>query len=206
MNAAESEDRSSGKVLPPSGERGEAIPGARILAMYVFLVSLTMLFAASMVGYLVVRSRAAEWRPEGAAALPAGLWASTAVLLLSSATMHWALRSARRGRPIGLRVGLMATFGLGGLFLGLQTLNWLELVSEHVTPTTGLYGFTFYVLTGLHAIHVIGGLIPLGITTARAFLGRYGWARYSGVRNVAVYWHFLDVVWIVMFTALQLGS
>ena len=88
----------------------------------------------------------------------------------------------------------------------LQAFNWLELVTGDVGPGTGLYGFTFFMLTGLHAAHVVGGLVPLGITLVRAFLGKYTWGAYGGVRNVALYWHFLDFVWLVLFAVLWFGS
>ena len=92
------------------------------------------------------------------------------------------------------------------MFLVLQTLNWLELVSQNLTAASNLYGFTFYVLTALHAGHVIGGLIPLWIVMRRAFAGRYSSFFYGGVKHVGMYWHFLDVVWVIIFVVLMVGS
>lgn len=185
-------------------------PPARVsaapLGMWVFLASLTMLFAGSLVGYLVVRARAETWRPEGVPNLPAGLWVSTAVIVLCSVAIHRAVVAIRSGRQQALVTALFATLALGVGFLVVQAFNWLQLWAADVTPRRGLYGFTFYVLTGLHAAHVVGGLVPLAFTIWRAVQGRYTWASYTGVRTVAMYWHFLDVVWIVMFIALWTGG
>jgi cytochrome c oxidase subunit 3 len=76
----------------------------------------------------------------------------------------------------------------------------------HVTPSANLYGFTFYMLTGLHAAHVIGGLALLAIVTVRAFCGRYSANAHAGVLYSTMYWHFLDGVWLVMFAVMLLGS
>ncbi|MFH0982206.1 MAG: cytochrome c oxidase subunit 3 [Planctomycetota bacterium] len=72
------------------------------------------------------------------------------------------------------------------------------------TASTGMYMFSFYLLTGLHGAHVIGGLVPLTVVTTKAFRGRYTRDYYPGVKYVAMYWHFLDVVWLVMFVVIFL--
>jgi heme/copper-type cytochrome/quinol oxidase subunit 3 len=96
---------------------------------------------------------------------------------------------------------------LGVAFLLVQTLNWWKMVAvDAVLATESLYAFTFYVLTGLHALHVVGGLIPLAITTWRSHRGAYSWADFQGVRQVGMYWHFLDAVWVVLFAVLLLAS
>jgi len=170
--------------------------------MALFLASLAVLFLASLVGYFVVRSDAEAWPPPGMPRLPAGLWGSTALLVVSSVTMHAALRGARSGRPALLRRGLAATALLGLAFLVTQVLCWWSLVRAELTVQTNLYGFTFYVLTALHGAHVVGGLLPLAVTTRRAFGGRYGPEEHTGVTLCAMYWHFLDAVWLVIFAVL----
>ena len=190
-----------------SREKQPAIPGAGVLGMAIFLVSLSVLFAASIVGYLMVRLHSPRWVPPGTAPLPLGLWASTLLLLLSSVTMHGAVLFIRGGkREISTRL-LVATFALGVAFLGMQVFNWWRMVAvDAVLATKSLYAFTFYMLTGLHALHVIGGLIPLARTSWRAHRGAYSWADFHGIRLMAMYWHFLDAVWIVLFVVLQLGT
>jgi cytochrome c oxidase subunit 3 len=97
---------------------------------------------------------------------------------------------------------LALTFVFGVLFLANQAWNWSSLVAANMTAKVNLYGFTFYLLTGLHAAHVIGGLIPLGIVALRARAGRYSPAAYGGVEYTRMYWHFLGGVWIAMFVLL----
>ena len=175
--------------------------------MTIFLISLSVLFAASIVGYLLVRLRSPQWVPPGTAPLPLGLWGSTLLILLSSVTMHGALLAIRGGkRDVSTRL-LAATIVLGTTFLLLQGYNWWRMVAvDAVLATRSLYAFTFYMLTGLHALHVVGGLVPLGITTARAHRGAYSWADFQGVRLMVMYWHFLDVVWLVLFAVLVIAS
>lgn len=189
---------------PPPPTPG--IPGAGTLAMKLFLASLSMLFLTSMVAYAVVRMRAPVWPPPGLPALPDGLWVSTAILLLTSLTLHRALTAIRRGRPVDLKQWLLASLALGLSFLVAQWLNWTELFRQHLTPRTHLYGFTFFLLTGLHAAHVVGGLVPLAIVTARAMRNVYRRDAHQGVLHVVMYWHFLDVVWILLALALVFRS
>jgi cytochrome c oxidase subunit 3 len=174
--------------------------------MAIFLVSLSILFAASLVAVVLVRARAPQWIPAGAAPLPWGLWASTVVLLGSGASMQGAVAAIRRGKqPVSARL-LVATLILGVTFLVLQGLNWRRmLVEDALLATESLYAWSFYVLTALHALHVVGGLVPLAITTRRAARGAYSWADFQGVRLVAMYWHFLHAVWIVLFAVLLLA-
>lgn len=196
-----SEKPSPGGVAPS----GQASTTAR-LGMRLLLASLSMLFAASLMGYLVSRARAPVWPPPGVPSLPAGLWVSTVLILAGSFTMYVALDGIRHGRARAARIGLLLTFLLGVAFLGSQTVNWFALVAVHFTMRTTLYGFMFYLLTGLHAAHVIGGLIPLGVTAARARQGRYTGESHAGIEYVSMYWHFLAVVWLILFAALLLTS
>jgi heme/copper-type cytochrome/quinol oxidase subunit 3 len=176
------------------------------LGMRLLIASLAVLFAASITGYIVVRTRAEVWPPAGMPALPSGLWLSTVLIVLSSVTMAWAVAGIRRDRQRPLRLGLLLTFLLGLAFLASQTVNWFGLVAANVRPGANLYAFTFFVLTWLHALHVVGGLVPLGLVTARAWRGGYTAGFHPGVEYTAMYWHFLDVVWLVLFAVLYLGS
>ena len=184
----------------PRASRDGTIPGAGILGMWIFLAALAVLFAASIAGYLIVRLRATTWPPEGMPRLPHGLWISTLILIGCSLAISGALAAVRIGQTTRATRWLYATFTLGVAFLLSQSLSWYGLVMANMTATTkNLYAFTFYMLTGLHAAHVIGGLIVLGIVTAKARRGRYGSGYHPGVLYAAMYWHFLDVVWVVLF-------
>ncbi len=188
-----------------SATSGAGISAGR-LGMRLLVASLSMIFGATLMGYAVIRSRAAVWPPPGVPSLPSSLLISTIILLVSSATIWVAVDGIRQGRQKALRIGLLVTFLLGLAFLGSQTISWFSLVVRSFTMRTNLYGFLFYLLTGLHAIHVVGGLVPLGVTTARAWQGRYTVDAHDGVEYVAFYWHFLDVIWIVLFGVLTLTS
>ena len=142
--------------------------------------------------------------------LPGWLWLSTIVLLVSSVTMQHAVVAARRGRIQVMRAELAATLALAAAFLALQVVCW----AQWAEPMQALIGQTerrflltaFYVLTGLHAIHVIGGLIPLTVITKRAAAGRYTAERHAGIVYTAMYWHFLDGMWLVIFITLLIGT
>jgi cytochrome c oxidase subunit 3 len=174
--------------------------------MAVFLASLGMIFLATLAGYAYVRLAAPEWPPAGAPPLPASLWLSTALLVLSSGTIHATVAGARAGAQGRVRAGLLATLVLGLAFLGSQALCWQALAARMPPTTATQYSFTFYMLTALHAVHVLGGLGPLLVATARGWLGRYGQApeEHTGLTLVAMYWHFLDVVWVALFGVLYL--
>jgi cytochrome c oxidase subunit 3 len=189
---------------PRRGREGE-IPGAGVLGMGIFLGTLSVLFLASIAGYLIVRTKAAAWPPPGMPRLPNGLWLATGLLLAGSVTVHLALARIRLGQRTAAVRWLVATTTVAVLFLVVQAWNWWGLIAAKMTATTkNLYAFTFFMLTGLHAAHVIGGVILLAVVTARAAKGRYGSGRHGGITYAAMYWHFLDVVWIVLFAVLVL--
>ncbi len=174
--------------------------------MFLFLVSLTVLFLASIVATIIMRVRAGSWPPPGMPPPPRGLWLSTAILIVSSATMQWAVESARRDRRDSLKIATLLTTILGFAFLGSQVANWLHWVGQNATIRSSLYAYLFYVLTGLHALHVLGGLVPLVIVSVNSAYGRYSSVFHAGVRQVAIYWHFLGVVWIVLFAVILATS
>ena len=200
------------------------------MGMYLLVAALGMLFAASVVGYLVIRSAHQPWPPPGFPVLPQSLWLSTLCILLCSVTMRRALGAVRRGekgdrsllpeRPEGccaqkapvpffaraLCRNLAFTLALGVAFLALQTFAWWQVVRQIQQPSENLgpYLKLFYVLTGLHAAHVLGGLGTLAVVTRRAWAGRYSPSYYPGVRYSAIYWHFLDAVWCVLFVVVYL--
>lgn len=187
---------------PRARKESDLPEGAGIIGMRLFLGSLAVLFVASILGYVLTRSRAETWPPPGVPDLPSGLWFSTAVIVACSGTIHLALRAVRMGERTACSRWLAATLGLGLLFLGAQAVNWFGLAAAEFTPKTNLYAFLFYMLTGLHAAHVVGGLVPLGIVTGKSLAGRYGSGWHPGVTYMAMYWHFLDVVWLVLFVVL----
>jgi cytochrome c oxidase subunit 3 len=170
--------------------------------MWIFLAALTVLFLAAIVGYLAVRLRAPDWPPPGMPRLPSGLWLATFALLLGSVTIHRAHRAIRLGERAASTRWLQATVALAFTFLSVQSWNWWGLVRLHLTAVSNLYAFTFFMLTGLHAAHVIGGVALLAVVLVRAIRGRYGSGYYAGVTYAAMYWHFLDAIWLLLFAVL----
>ena len=172
-----------------------------LLAMLV--AALSMGFGAVLAFYVIMGVRAPHWPPPGTPHLPRTLWISTALLLVSSGTMQWALRSAKRDRQRSLVVALALTTSLALAFLVSQTLNWFLLVAANMPASLNMFAACFYLLTGLHGLHIIAALIPLSIVTVKAYRRRYTAAQHSGVSLCAIFWHFLDVIWLLMFAALM---
>lgn len=202
----------NGAVRPAQRVTPFADPRDRLNAgtfgMRLFLLSLGILFAASVIGYVWIRLIAIGQRLD-LPTLPIGLWLSTAILLASSGSMQWALVAGRAGDAGRLRAAMVTTVALGLAFLLVQAWCWVAWAG----PMRAALGETdhaflltsFFVLTGLHAMHVVGGLVALGIVTARAFAGRYSAQSHAGVVYTAMYWHFLDAVWLVLFATLMVG-
>jgi cytochrome c oxidase subunit 3 len=193
---------------PSCGAESDSAPqvNAGGLGMVALIAALSSFFAASIVVYLLMRQMHQPWPPAGFPALPSSLWVSTLAILFASVTMQGAVLAARRGDSTGLRRNLAATLVLGLGFLGLQSYAWYT-VWRQVAAVAGLdssYLKMFYVMTGLHAAHVLGGLVPLVMVTIAVYLGRYGRKRNAAVRYTAVYWHFLDAVWCVIFLVVYL--
>jgi cytochrome c oxidase subunit 3 len=181
--------------------------GAGTFGMILFLIALSMIFGSTILGYFYLRSASPTWPPPASPPLPQGLWLSTALVLLLSVTVQWALRSVRWDRQRPLRATLVATGVLAIVFLVSQVRNWEAVRAVLVPPESKAqtYASLFYILTGTHALHVLGGLIVLGVVTWKAFRGEYSSVYHPGVRYSAMYWHFLDVVWLILFAVLLLG-
>jgi len=125
----------------------------------------------------------------------------TICLLSSSLTIHYAGKSLQRGERGGFLSLWSFTIVLGGLFLFGTGQEWHRLIYEHgLTISTNLFGTTYYSLVGLHAFHVTAGLIMLVIVAIFAFAGRVGKEHSSRVEVLSLYWHFVDAVWVIVFT------
>ena len=168
-----------------------------------FIATEAALFGCLLFSYFYLRVSAATWPPAGIEppelALPL---LGTALLLSSSIPMWFAERSIRRGRQGGLALGLALSFAMGATFLGIQV---IEYAREPFTPSTNAYGSLFFTITGLHGLHVLAGLLMNGVAQVRAWLGHFSARRYLAVQNTALYWHFVDAVWIFIFAALYLS-
>jgi cytochrome c oxidase subunit 3 len=178
-----------------------AVPAAR-LGLRVFLAVVTVLFSLLIVAY-GGRMEFEDWRPAPPLQL---LWLNTAVLVLSSVAMQWATIAARRRDIDGVRTGLIAGGVSTVAFLGGQILAWRQLDMVPVFDITNpAIGF-FYLITALHGLHLLGGLVAWGRTTAKVFLGDDVVHQRLSVELCTVYWHFLLVVWLVLFGLLFSGN
>jgi cytochrome c oxidase subunit 3 len=167
-----------------------------------FLISLLVFFITSLLLYAIYAySRRDD--PQSLAKLPSGFLVSTACLILISGLVHAATRSVRRDRSTGTSV-LLATSGvMAAIFMGVQFYSMTELLGgEALQGGTGKgVAGMIVVLAILHALHVAGGVIALGIVSVRCLMGKYDHERHWPVDFAAQYWHFLDVVWLCMLAA-----
>jgi heme/copper-type cytochrome/quinol oxidase subunit 3 len=169
--------------------------------MALALLTEASLFLNLLFSYFYVAVQSAGWPPDGVPELRLAL-PNTALLFLSSLTMWWAERGIRRGNRIQLGLGALATLVLGSAFLAIQG---LEYASHRFTPQTDVYGSLFFTITGFHGAHVLVGLLMIAFVLARELAGGFTPARHLAVQNVALYWHFVDVVWLCVFASLYLS-
>ena len=175
------------------------------VGMVMALASWTMLFGSLFFSYAVLRMQAEEWPPEGTAALPRLLpFLNTLVLIASSAVLHRGARPGAEQRPGALAAALRTTLLLGTLFLVLQFAVWIPLWRGGFRIDSGVYGSIFYGLTAFHALHVLCGLAALAWLLSRARRGTARSGRQSPVRLTAMFWHFIDAVWLVLFVTVYL--
>ena len=186
---------------PPEAHQSSRVD-SRLLWIYFFIASEVMLFGSFFSAYFfarVVVGGAEPWPPDGLE-LPVYLaLLNTIILVTSSFTMHWALQSVKRNARAGLIAGLTLTFLLGLTFLLIQAREFTRL---GFAPSTNAFGSTFYGLTGLHGAHVFVGLNLLAFALIRSVRGHYGPEpeKHLGVELPGIYWHFVDVMWIVVYT------
>jgi len=123
------------------------------------------------------------------------------VLLVSSSfTFERAAAGFRKGSIKQLKIWLLVTIALGAVFLYGQGMEYAKLLREHVSPGGSMFGSSFFTLTGFHGLHVLAGLVLLGIITTLAFLGDYNKRPSTAISTIGMYWHFVDVVWLFVFT------
>ncbi len=171
--------------------------------MILLIATEATLFAALVSSYFFLRTNSPTW-PAGNIDRPelvlAGI--NTVILISSSIPMQLSLRSIRRGNKSGLIIGLSIAAVLGVIFLSLQGVEYSR---THFALQTNVYGSLFYTITGLHGLHVLVGLGFVSFVLVRAWLGQFDEHHNQAVENTALYWHFVDAVWIVIFSSLYLS-
>lgn len=187
-------------------------PGTAALGMWLFLAALAILFIAGMLAYIIVRVAGtiegnhpltgdvipATAPPLHTLPVPLVLWLSTAAILVSSYTIHRAVENVVHERQDKFRQALIATLLLAVPFFLAQGAGLSTMLGRAAEGGTALQ-YAVFILIVIHALHVVGGLVPLIVVTRAAHKGRYDHEYHGPVKNLAMYWHFLDVVWLLMF-------
>jgi cytochrome c oxidase subunit 3 len=203
------------EVLEPQGsdelevsghdtKRGGMDPA--LLGMMLFIASEVMFFAALFAAYFNARATLPVFPPQGyedvLQMFPIPVIA-TIILVISSFTMQWGTSRIRKGDRTGLNRAITITLVLGVIFLIMQAYDYYELVvHEKFGINSGIYGTLFFTLTGFHGAHVLGGVIGLGVILSRGLAGQFTKKHHVAVEAVHYYWHFVDVVWVLLFLLL----
>ena len=170
----------------------------QVLGMLLFIISEVMVFGAFFTAYFFIRIAQGDPWPAHGTTLPVAVAGfNTMILVSSSFTMHWAQTSIKNGNRFGLRAGILSTFLLGCTFLFIQ-IN--EYANIGFAPHDHAQGTIFYGLTGLHGAHVFIGLTLLLTVVVRSFRGHFSPEEHRGVEVPGIYWHFVDIMWIVVYT------
>jgi cytochrome c oxidase subunit 3 len=182
------------EIVMNKEQRYERMPSSKML-LYVGIGSIVMLFAGLTSAYLV-RQAEGNWLKFE---LPQLFWVSSGLILLSSVTMNWAVVSAKRNNSSSVTKAIFLTTLLGFGFMISQYLSWTSLYSQGIIFAGNPSGSFLYVITGFHVAHLIGGLITLLVVLYKSSKKIYNSGNMTGIQNCAIYWHFLDALWIYLF-------
>jgi cytochrome c oxidase subunit III len=169
------------------------------LGMILFLISEAFLFGSLFWTYYYLRVSNTVWPPAGVELDTTLAIINTVILLSSSITIWWAGRSVRGGRQNGLALGLVVTIVLAATFLGITIFEWTH---ETFRPWTSAYGSIFYTLTGFHALHVFGGIMIMLALLTRTLKHRFASGNLLAVDVGSLYWHYVDFIWLIVFSTL----
>ena len=173
------------------------------MGMWVFLCSEVMFFTGLIGSYIVLRY-GSVW-PEPRHTLNIFLTAiNTFILICSSVTMVKALEWIQRGDTRKMKLFLCLTLLGGSTFLSVQVYEYRHLLHHGFNPHVSLFGSTFFTMTGFHGFHVFCGVVCIAFATGKAFLGKYTQAHHQGIETIGLYWHFVDLVWIILFAIVYL--
>ncbi len=169
-------------------------------AMWLFIMSVLMIFGALTSAY-IVRQAEGNWL---IFELPQLFWINTGVILISSITMHWAYLSAKRDSLESVKIATIVTTILGVLFLVGQFLAWGDLVGQKIYLVGNPSGSFVYIISGLHGLHIVGGVVFLLILLGSTFRYKVHSKSLNQIEMCATYWHFLGGLWLYLFVFLLL--
>jgi cytochrome c oxidase subunit 3 len=201
-----------GFIPPPSWPGGDGEGGPRDsgssfpiskwqVGLWILIAGIVMLFAGLSSAYIVLRGVPGWQNVE----IPSILWMNTTILLASSATIEASRRSLRHDRIFGMKAWLLASGVFGLMFLIGQFVAWRQLVAAGVYLPSTLHSSFFFVLTGLHGFHLLGGVGGLSIVLTKALRDRITPAKEEPLKLCAIYWHFMDALWVYLFVLLVLA-
>ena len=199
----------TGEHSPVSGLAHDARGGISnpVLGMLLFITSEVMFFSGLFAAYFNVRANAPQWPPEEfqhtLQILPL-VGPATILLILSSFTCQFGVWAIRRGDRTAFIRNFAVTVVIGVVFLVMQVTDYSVLGSEGLTLSSGTFGTTYYTLTGFHGAHVFGGVIMLSVVLYRGLAGQFSPQHHDAVEAASLYWHFVDVVWILLFSLIYL--
>ena len=180
-------------------ETNTGIPNGK-LGMWVFLASEVMLFGGFISSYVILRTGSPNFIVPAKEMLGVPLATlNTLVLITSSVTMVLALDAIEKGNVKGLIRNLFITLFLAACFLCIKSYEYPHKWHEGITISSGLFGSFYYTLTGLHMLHVLGGMAYMIYLLKNAFAGRYTAQSHARVEYAGLYWHFVDLVWVILF-------
>ena len=182
---------------PPAPRESKRIPPL-VVGIVLFLGSELMFFSSLFGTYFTLRSQNTVWAPPDVKVDFIRLL-STSILVASSGTMQIAAHRVKQGRIASMKRWIWLTLLMGAVFLGFQANEWMSLPFD---ISTDAYGSTFFAMTGFHGLHVFAGLVLMLVILGRAAAGAYSEHEHAGVEVATYYWHFVDVVWIGLFTTI----
>ncbi|QNI59239.1 cytochrome c oxidase subunit III family protein [Synechococcus sp. BIOS-U3-1] len=171
--------------------------GHNLTGFIIFLCSESIIFLAFFVGYALLKITSPEWLPEGVEGLETRMpLINTVILVSSSFVAYFAERYLHKENLWGFRAMWLLTMAMGSYFVYGQYVEWSELA---FSLSSGVFGGTFYLLTGFHGLHVITGILLMGLMLARSFRPNNYAKGEMGVTAVSLFWHFVDVIWIILY-------
>jgi cytochrome c oxidase subunit 3 len=171
---------------------------SRKFLLWIGLISIAMMFAGLTSGY-IVRRQTGTWLKFD---LPFTFWISTAIILVSSVSMNWVVQLVKKNALKMLPNATLTTLILGLGFGVFQFISWATLISKNIYftgPESSASASYLYILCALHLCHILGGLIALGVIYVKSIRQKYSSGNYLGIKLCAIYWHFLDGLWVYLF-------
>lgn len=178
------------------------------IGMWLFLASEVMFFTGLIGAYIILRAGNVTWGDPTSVEYPLAIPLTafnTFLLICSSVTLVWGLQHIQQGDRTKGNLGLLFTTLFGAVFVGVQCFEYYELIFHRgMTPDKDIMASCFYAMTSFHGLHVLLGVIAMAVVTIKGYMGHFGPNNYAIVEYTGLYWHFVDLVWIILFAIVYL--